>query len=84
MIKRAVKHGFKAKYVWVDSWFSSKGFIESIRQIKDKAIHVLCGVRKGQKAVYIQWQQDECEEAFVHVEKGTERKAMPQAQYTLL
>lgn len=49
MIKRAVKHGFKAKYVLVDSWFSSKGFIASIRQIKDKAMHVVCGVRKDKR-----------------------------------
>ncbi|MBE1554378.1 hypothetical protein H4683_001453 [Filibacter limicola] len=27
MLKRAVKHGFQAKYVLVDSWFPSKGFI---------------------------------------------------------
>jgi hypothetical protein len=49
MIKRAVKHGFQAKYVLVDSWFGSKGFIQSIRQIKDKAMHVICGVRKDKR-----------------------------------
>jgi hypothetical protein len=49
MIKRAVKHGFKAKYVLVDSWFGSKGFIVSVRQIKDKAMHIICGVRKDKR-----------------------------------
>lgn len=49
MIKRAVKHGFRARYVLVDSWFGSKGFIQSIRQIKDKAMHVICGVRKDKR-----------------------------------
>jgi len=46
MIKRAVKHGFNAKYVLVDSWFSSKEFIQTIRKIQDKSLHVVCGVRK--------------------------------------
>lgn len=49
MIKRAVKHGFKAKYVLVDSWFSSKGFIKAVRQIQGQALHVVCGVRKDKR-----------------------------------
>jgi hypothetical protein len=49
MIKRAVKHGFKAKYVLVDSWFGSKRFIETIRQMKDKSMDVICGVRKDKR-----------------------------------
>ncbi len=49
MIKRAVKHGFKANYVLVDSWFGSKGFIQSIRQIKNKGMHIICGVRKDKR-----------------------------------
>lgn len=49
MIKRAVKHGFKAKYVLVDSWFSSKGFIQAMREIKNKALHVICAVRKDKR-----------------------------------
>jgi hypothetical protein len=49
MIKRAVKHGFKAKYVLVDSWFSSKGFIQTIRQIQGQSLHVVCGVRKDKR-----------------------------------
>ena len=38
MIKRAVKNGFIAKYVLVDSWFSSEDFIKTIRNIKGAAI----------------------------------------------
>jgi len=49
MIKRAVKHGFRAKYVLTDSWFSSKGFIQAMRQIKNHALHVVCGVRKDKR-----------------------------------
>lgn len=49
MIKRAVKHGFKANYVLVDSWFSSKGFIQSMREIKNQALHVICAVRKDKR-----------------------------------
>ena len=33
MVKRAIKHGFRAKYVLTGSWFSSKGFIQAMRQI---------------------------------------------------
>ena len=49
MVKRAVKHGFRAKYVLTDSWFSSKGFILAMRQIKNPAMHVVCGVRKDKR-----------------------------------
>jgi len=46
MLKRAVKHGFKANYVLVDSWFPSKDFIRSVRGIKQGMMHVICAVRK--------------------------------------
>ena len=49
MVKRAVKHGFPAHYVLADSRFGSKGFIPAIRQIKNGALHVVCGVRKDQR-----------------------------------
>ena len=49
MIKRAVKHGFRAKYVLTDSGFSSKGFVQAMRQIKNQALHVVCGVRKDKR-----------------------------------
>lgn len=49
MIKRAVKNGFIAKYVLVDSWFSSKEFIKSIRQIKHGVMHVICGIKKDKR-----------------------------------
>lgn len=41
MIKRAVKNGFVADYVLVDSWFVSENFIKSIRSIKNSMLHVL-------------------------------------------
>ena len=49
MVKRAVKHGFRAKYVLTDSRFSSKGFIQAMRQMKNHALHVVCGVRKDKR-----------------------------------
>jgi hypothetical protein len=49
MIKRAVKHGIRVRYVLVDSWFSSKGFIQAVRQIRHQAMHVVCGVRKDKR-----------------------------------
>jgi len=44
MLKRAVKHGFRANYILVDSWFSSKAFIMTARNLADKTMHVICGV----------------------------------------
>ena len=49
MVKRAVKHGFRAKYVLTDSGFSSKGFIQAMREINNHALHVVCGVRKDKR-----------------------------------
>ena len=49
MLKRAVKHGFRAKYVLVDSWFSSKAFIMTARSLAGKTMHVICGVRKDKR-----------------------------------
>lgn len=41
MIKRAVKNGFLASYVLMDSWFVNDFTIKSVRKIKDGIIHVL-------------------------------------------
>ena len=49
MLRRAIKHGFRAKYVLVDSWFSSKEFILTIRELAQKSMHVVCGVRKDKR-----------------------------------
>lgn len=49
MLKRAVKNGFMAKYVLADSWFTSKGFIQSVRGIKNGAMHVIGGVRNDKR-----------------------------------
>ena len=53
MLKRAVKQGFRAKYVLVDSWFSSHEFIETVRGLGKTPMHLICGVRKdGRKYLY--------------------------------
>lgn len=46
MLKRARKHRFKANYVLVDSWFLNKGFISTVREIKNGAMHVICVIIK--------------------------------------
>jgi hypothetical protein len=45
MIKRAVKNGFIADYILCDAWFTSKEFIQTIRGIKNGAMHVIAGIR---------------------------------------
>lgn len=52
MVKRAVKHGFIADYLLVDSWFTSEFLIKTIRKIKQGAIHVL-GMCKMDKRKYV-------------------------------
>ena len=49
MLKRAVKQGFKAKYVLVDSWFSSHNFIQTVRQLDNKQMHLICGIRQDER-----------------------------------
>jgi len=50
MVKRAVKNGFMASYVLMDSWFTNDYIIKSIRSIKNGAMHVLgmCKIDKRQ------------------------------------
>lgn len=49
MIKRAVKQGFLPNYVLMDSWFPSKEVIETIRTIKEGAMHVICGMKRDKR-----------------------------------
>lgn len=46
MLKRAVKQGFRANYVLVDSWFSSHDFIRTVRGLGKKPMHLICGIRQ--------------------------------------
>lgn len=41
MLKRAVKNGFLASYVLVDSWFVNDYMVKSVRAIKNGAMHLL-------------------------------------------
>jgi hypothetical protein len=52
MLKRAVKNGFKADYVLMDSWFVTDFLIKSIRGIKNGSMHVL-GLCKLDKRQYL-------------------------------
>jgi len=49
MLKRALKHGFRAKYVLVDSWFSSHEFIQTVRGLGKIPMHLVCGVRQDKR-----------------------------------
>ena len=49
MIKRAVKHGFLPTYVLMDSWFPSKEVIQTIRGIKNGAMHIVCGMKRDKR-----------------------------------
>lgn len=49
MLRRAIKQGLNAKYVLTDSWFSSKGFIQTVRSLKQGAIHVICGMKNDKR-----------------------------------
>jgi hypothetical protein len=52
MLKRAVKNGFMATYVLMDSWFVNDSTIKSIRVIKKGAMHVI-GMCKLDKRKYL-------------------------------
>ncbi|SPF52611.1 transposase [Candidatus Desulfosporosinus infrequens] len=49
MLRRALKQGFRAKYVLVDSWFSSHEFIQTIRGLGKNPMHLVCGVRQDRR-----------------------------------
>ncbi len=49
MLKRAVKQRFKAKYVLFDSWFSSHSFIQTVRKLDNKQMHLICGIRQDER-----------------------------------
>jgi hypothetical protein len=52
MLNRAVKHGFKASYVLVDSWFMCEELILNIRSMRKGMLHVL-GMCKIDKRKYM-------------------------------
>jgi hypothetical protein len=52
MLNRAVKHGYKASYVLIDSWFMCEELITSIRSIRKGSVHVL-GMCKIDKRKYM-------------------------------
>lgn len=69
MIKRAVKNGFMAKYVLVDSWFSSENFIKTIRNIKDGAIHVVCALKRDKRKYEYQGEKVNFKELVAKLKK---------------
>ncbi len=47
MIERAVCYGILPGYVLSDSWYAWPCFINKIRNITDKGIHVICRLKNG-------------------------------------
>jgi hypothetical protein len=52
MLRRAVKNGFIASYVLMDSWFVNDYMIKGVRSIKDGAMHLL-GMCKLDRRQYL-------------------------------
>ena len=52
MLKRAVKNGFIARYVLMDSWFVNDPMIKGVRSIKNGAMHLL-GMCKVDRRRYL-------------------------------
>lgn len=69
MIKRAVKNGFMAKYVLVDSWFLSEKFITTIRAIKKGAIHIIAGIRMDKRKYAYNGQELNAKELLAKLKK---------------
>ena len=75
MLKRALKHGFRAKYVLVDSWFSSHEFIQTVRGLGKIPMHLVCGVRQDKrKYLYKGNSINASELKFVLKSEGNERR----------
>lgn len=74
MLKRAVKHGFRAKYVLVDSWFSSKAFIVTARNLADKTMHVICGIRKDKRYYHYKGEKLNAKQLLTTLKKERQEK----------
>ena len=57
LLKRAVKSGFSAKYVLVDSWFTCKDMLEAVRSMCDGALHFIGMVKKDARKYDVKNQQ---------------------------
>lgn len=51
MLRRAIKHGFKAPYLLVDSWFVNAELIKTVRSVAKKTMHLI-GMVKQDKRKY--------------------------------
>jgi hypothetical protein len=75
MIKRAVKNGFRADYVLCDAWFSSKAFIQTVREVAGGSMHVIAGIRKDRRKYTHNGQLFNANEIIAKLKAtGTERR----------
>jgi hypothetical protein len=44
LMKRAIKHGFRADYLLCDSWFTSENLIKEVRKAANGTMHIIAGV----------------------------------------
>ncbi|WP_255259811.1 transposase [Lentibacillus sp. CBA3610] len=83
MLKRAVKHGFRAKYVLVDSWFPSKDFLSTVRDIKNGAMHVICAVRRDFRKYSYNGEELNAKELFKVLKKEKKEKRCRKKNFAL-
>lgn len=70
MIKRAAKNGFVPRYALMDSWFSSEGVIQGIRDIKNGAIDVVCAIKRDKRKYSYNGEEMNFKELIANLKKN--------------
>jgi len=73
MIERAVGYGILPGYVLFDSWYAWPWFINKIRDIADKGIHVICRLKNGNIKYLYKGNYHTLEELYRKVRKKMKR-----------
>lgn len=81
MIKRALRYNFIPDYVLVDSWFSCRRFIKSIRSFRKGAIHFLGQVRMDKRKYDYRGESLTAKELKQRLKKKSKRSRRFSARY---
>lgn len=73
MIKRAIRHGFIADYVLMDSWFVNDTIIQGIRSIRNSCLHVLGMCRLDRRKYTFDGKQLNAKELIIRYERKRSR-----------
>ncbi len=73
MIERAVGYGICPGYVLFDSWYAWPCFINKIRNIADKGIHVICRLKNGNIKYLYKGNYHTLEELYKKIRKKMKR-----------